>query len=75
MDSKDGVWVGHMLSGYSLPMEDPGNGKMGNGGGGGNSNGSCGDISGTWKQAIKASVAATETAFPGGQIIAHLDHK
>ncbi|XP_047341913.1 D-aminoacyl-tRNA deacylase-like isoform X2 [Impatiens glandulifera] len=59
---KDDVWVGHLLSGYSLPMEDP-TGK------------DTKDVGGTWKQAIKASYDATRTAFPGGNIMAHLDHK
>ncbi|XP_078437869.1 D-aminoacyl-tRNA deacylase [Wolffia australiana] len=74
--AKDGVWVGHMLSGYSLPMEEPGKHK--NGGGSGNVDGPNGGrdgVGGTWKQAIKISLAATEAAFPGGQIIAHLDNK
>lgn len=59
---KGGVWVGHLLSGYSLPMEDPGQSKSK-------------DIGGTWKQSIKAAYDATNEAFPGGEIIAHLDHK
>uniref|UniRef100_A0A1D1Z0P3 D-aminoacyl-tRNA deacylase n=1 Tax=Anthurium amnicola TaxID=1678845 RepID=A0A1D1Z0P3_9ARAE len=63
---KDGVWVGHLLSGYSLPMEDPNRKKTD----------SCIDgIGGTWKQAIKTSFEVTKAAFPGGEIIAHLDHK
>ncbi|XP_072970996.1 D-aminoacyl-tRNA deacylase [Typha angustifolia] len=63
---KDGVWVGHLLSGYSLPMEDPtkGNGKSSEEG-----------IRGTWKQSIKVSYEATKSAFPGGEVIAHLDQK
>jgi len=63
---KDGVWVGHLLSGYSLPMEDPNlvNGKR-----------TEKEIRGTWKQAIKVSYEATKSAFPGGEVIAHLDHK
>ncbi|KAG6585258.1 D-aminoacyl-tRNA deacylase, partial [Cucurbita argyrosperma subsp. sororia] len=63
---KDGVWVSHLLSGYSLPMEDP---KLSNG----NTNDK--SIGGSWKQSIKASYEATTSAFPGGEIIAHLDHK
>ncbi|KAJ8760476.1 hypothetical protein K2173_015143 [Erythroxylum novogranatense] len=60
---KDGVWVAHLLSGYSLPMEDPSqkpNAK---------------DIAGTWREAIKAAYEATRIAFPGAEILAHLDHK
>ncbi|CAL9191161.1 unnamed protein product [Musa hybrid cultivar] len=63
---KDGVWVGHLLSGYSLPMEDPNHQKGENGE-------KC--IGGAWKQAIKVSYEATKLAFPGGEVIAHLDHK
>jgi hypothetical protein len=59
---KDGVWVGHLLSGYSVPMEDPkGETNV--------------EIGGTWKQSIKAAYEATKSAFPGGEIIAHLDQK
>ncbi|KAK7360676.1 hypothetical protein VNO77_02685 [Canavalia gladiata] len=62
---KDDVWVGHLLSGYSLPMEDPNQSK-------GETNA---EIGGTWKQSIKAAYEATRSAFPGGEIIAHLDQK
>jgi D-aminoacyl-tRNA deacylase len=62
---KDGIWVGHLLSGYSLPMEvsPQGNGK------------SYSDVGGMWKHSIKVSYDATKAAFPGGQVIAHLDQK
>ncbi|XP_010527989.1 PREDICTED: D-aminoacyl-tRNA deacylase [Tarenaya hassleriana] len=63
---KDEVWVGHLLSGYSLPMEDPKQNKA---------NLEEKGIGGTWKQSIKAAFEATESAFPGGEILAHLDHK
>lgn len=63
---KDGVWVGHLLSGYSLPMEDPNQSKAGK---------SSEGIGGTWKEAIKAGFEATRLGFPGGEIVAHLDHK
>lgn len=33
------------------------------------------NIGGTWKQAILAAYEATRLAFPGGDIMAHLDHK
>eukprot|EP00256_Glycine_max_P061602 XP_014630837.1 uncharacterized protein LOC100808796 isoform X1 [Glycine max] len=62
---KDNVWVGHLLSGYSLPMEDPNQSK-------GEKNV---EIGGTWRQSIKAAYEATYSAFPGGEILAHLDHK
>ncbi|TKW38442.1 hypothetical protein SEVIR_1G114500v4 [Setaria viridis] len=63
--NKDGVWVGHLLSGYSLPMETPSqiNGKT------------SGEVAGMWKHSIKVSYEATKAAFPGGEVIAHLDHK
>nr|GMD19678.1 D-aminoacyl-tRNA deacylase [Ipomoea batatas] len=61
---KDGCWVGHLLSGYALPMEDPGQLKV-----------KAEEIGGTWRQAIKAAFDATREAFPGGEILAHLDQK
>ncbi|XP_021910551.1 D-aminoacyl-tRNA deacylase [Carica papaya] len=58
----DDLWVGHLLSGYSLPMEEP--------------NQSTGKhIGGAWRQSILAAYEATRVAFPGGEILAHLDHK
>ncbi|KAL2327258.1 hypothetical protein Fmac_020685 [Flemingia macrophylla] len=62
---KDNVWVGHLLSGYSLPMDDPSQSK-------GETNA---EIGGTWRHSIKAAYEATKSAFPGGEILAHLDHK
>lgn len=56
--------MGHLLSGYSLPMEDPGQSKV-----------KAEDIGGTWREAIKAAFDATREAFPGGEILAHLDQK
>lgn len=32
-------------------------------------------IGGTWKESIKVAFDATKAAFPGGEILAHLDHK
>ncbi|XP_057961422.1 D-aminoacyl-tRNA deacylase [Malania oleifera] len=63
---KDGVWVGHLLSGYSLPMDDPSQSKSGN-----NAN----DVGGSWKESIKVAFEVTKSAFPGGEILAHLDQK
>ncbi|PKA58691.1 D-aminoacyl-tRNA deacylase [Apostasia shenzhenica] len=63
---KDGVWVGHLLSGYSLPMEDPAQSRSGV---------QDKSIGGTWKQSIKVSLEATSSAFPGGVVLAHLDQK
>ncbi|OWM89440.1 hypothetical protein CDL15_Pgr024188 [Punica granatum] len=61
---KDGVWVGHLLSGYSLPMDDPGQSKA-----------DPSTIGGTWRKSIQVAYEATKSAFPGGEVIAHLDHK
>lgn len=47
-------------------MEDP---KQKNGENGQN------EIGGAWKQSVKVSYEATKAAFPGGEIIAHLDQK
>lgn len=63
---KTGTWVGHLLSGYSLPMEDPSQSK---------GDATSKDIGGTWKVAINVSYEATKAAFPGGEILAHLDQK
>ncbi|GER43822.1 D-tyrosyl-tRNA(Tyr) deacylase [Striga asiatica] len=63
---KGGIWVGHLLSGYSLPMEDPGKSNV---------KVTAESIGGTWKEAIKVAFDATKAAFPGGEILAHLDHK
>lgn len=63
---KKGTWVGHLLSGYSLPMEEPSQSKVDT---------TSKDIGGTWKVAIKVSYEATKAAFPGGEILAHLDQK
>ncbi|KAH1055877.1 hypothetical protein J1N35_033942 [Gossypium stocksii] len=62
---KEGVWVGHLLSGCSLPMEDTSQSKEK-----GNTDG----IGGTWRQSIKVAFEATKSAFPSGEVLAHLDH-
>ncbi|KAG0619260.1 hypothetical protein M758_4G126700 [Ceratodon purpureus] len=61
---KEGVWVGHLLSGYSLLMNDPGSNVK-----------DYDKIGGTWKEAILEAVSATKQAFPGGEVVAHLDNK
>ncbi|GKU95105.1 hypothetical protein SLEP1_g8506 [Rubroshorea leprosula] len=58
---KTGAWVGHLLSGYSLLMEEPVINAASAGG--------------TWRETIKVAFEATKLAFPGGEILAHLDHK
>lgn len=62
---KDGVWAGHLLAGYSLPMEDPGPSKA-------QANL---EVGGTWKQAIRVAFDTTRAAFPQGEVLAHLDNK
>ncbi|KAI5678812.1 hypothetical protein M9H77_09762 [Catharanthus roseus] len=62
---KEKCWVGHFLSGYALPMEDPGQLK-------GKSSAAVG---GTWRQAITVAYEATRAAFPGGEVLAHVDQK
>lgn len=32
-------------------------------------------VGGTWRQAINVAYEATQAAFPGGEILAHLDQK
>lgn len=63
---KNDIWVGHLLSGYSLPMDDPNSSKATS-----NTEG----IGGTWKQSITVAYEATKASFPGGEIMAHLDQK
>lgn len=58
--------MGHLLSGYSLPMEDPSLSKVEE---------HAKEIGGTWRESIKAAFEATRLAFPGGEILAHLDQK
>lgn len=60
------MWVGHLLSGYCLPMEDPSQSKA---------EANTAVIGGTWRQAIEVAFKTTKSAFPGGDIMAHLDHK
>lgn len=60
------VWVGHLLSGYSLLMEDPGQSKAQE---------IPGEVGGTWREAIKVSYETSKAAFPGGDVLAHIDQK
>jgi len=61
---KDGVWVGHLLSVYSLPTKDPNQNRT-----------LCSkkEIGGSLKQLINVAYEATRSSFHGGEIIAHLD--
>ncbi|GAA0186978.1 hypothetical protein LIER_34266 [Lithospermum erythrorhizon] len=63
---KENAWVGHLISGYSLPMDDPGQPKVQE-----NAEG----VGGTWRQAIKVAYETTKESFPGGEVLAHLDQK
>ncbi|CAM6093405.1 unnamed protein product [Calypogeia fissa] len=70
---KEGVWVGHLLSNYSLPMEEPDvpikpNLK-------GDSDAIYSRIGGSWKEAISEAVMTTRSAFPDGDVVAHIDSK
>lgn len=33
------------------------------------------DVDGTWREAITIAFETTRIAFPGGEVLAHLDHK
>ncbi|XAR63840.1 D-aminoacyl-tRNA deacylase [Bertholletia excelsa] len=62
---KDGVWVGHLLAGHSLPMEVLGQSEQAD----------AEAVGGTWREAIRVAFETTKAAFPGGEILAHLDRK
>lgn len=70
---KDGVWVGHMLSGYSLLMEDPASLMKDPGEAKEPANSVA--VGGTWRETIRVAFETTKLAFPGGEVLAHLDHK
>ena len=64
---KTNCWAGHQLANYALEMEkpqdeawDPEVGVLPNG---------------AWNHAIRISVESTRRAFPGGNVMAHLDRK
>lgn len=58
--------MGHLLSGYSLPMEDHDQSKQ---------QVHIEAVKGKWREAIKVAYETTQAAFPGGEVVAHLDHK
>ncbi|EPS63066.1 hypothetical protein M569_11719 [Genlisea aurea] len=60
---KNRTWVGHLLSSYSLPMEEP------------HDKTDPDSVGGEWKKAIRVAYDATAASFPGGDILVHLDHK
>ncbi|XP_039056936.1 D-aminoacyl-tRNA deacylase-like [Hibiscus syriacus] len=55
-----------MLSGYSLMMEDPGESKAPT---------NSVIVGGTWRETIRVAYETTKLAFPGAEVLAHLDHK
>jgi D-aminoacyl-tRNA deacylase len=72
---KDGVWVGHLLSNYSLPMEEPIVTMKTTGNQRGIPDSVLSQIGGSWKEAISEAVTTTKSAFPGADVVAHLDSK
>lgn len=56
--------MGHLLSGYSLPMEEPSDSKEVDSKG----------VAGTCREAIKIAFETTRLAFPG-EVLVHLDLK
>ncbi|MDP6212856.1 MAG: D-aminoacyl-tRNA deacylase [Candidatus Thalassarchaeaceae archaeon] len=59
--SASDVWVGHILANYAIVFE------------GENEEGSI--PAGPWSHSIRTAVESTRSAFPGGDIFAHLDRK
>jgi D-aminoacyl-tRNA deacylase len=59
--SEPGIWLGHMLATYALPFDPaPEEGLP---------------VTGLWRQSIDAAYAATQKAFPGGNIVFSMDRK
>ncbi len=63
----EGIWLGHMVGGHSLPMDkpedeswDPLTGEL---------------PAGNWRQAINSAIESTRLAFPKGEIWAYMDRK
>jgi len=63
---RDGIWLGHILANYALPMEKPENEVTENP-----------DTwpNGAWKQAIGEAIDSTKLAYEGAEICAYLDRK
>ena len=55
----ENVWIGHMLATYALPFIKHENGE----------------VSGMWENSIRKAIAATKTAFPGGDVVCSMDKK
>ena len=68
--------MGHIISRYCLPMVEPfeeGSNGNGNGGVGGVESDEL--IGGTWREVVETAVGTTQRAFPGGNVMVHLDSK
>lgn len=64
---KTDCWAGHQIAGYALEMEKPEDPEW---------DSITGELpSGQWNHSMRVCVESTRDAFPGGQIIAHLDRK
>lgn len=57
--SHEGIWIGHMLATYALPFTKDESGNVG----------------GMWENSIRKAMAATQLAFPGGELICSMDKK
>jgi D-aminoacyl-tRNA deacylase len=58
--SQTELWLGHILANYSLIFDEYSENN---------------ETTGTWKNSLKKSLKATQIAYPGGDIFAHLDRK
>lgn len=64
---KTDCWAGHQIAGYALEMEKPEDPEW---------DPITGELpTGQWNHSIRVCVESTRQAFPGGQVIAHLDRK
>ena len=57
--SETEVWVGHILANYAIVFEDQEEPSP----------------AGPWKHSVRTAVESTRSAFPGGNVFAHLDRK
>jgi D-aminoacyl-tRNA deacylase len=64
---KTNCWAGHQIAGYALEMERPDDPDW---------EPTSGPLpAGQWAHSVRVCLESTREAFPGGQIIAHLDRK
>ena len=59
--TESNVWVGHILANYAIVFEEQVDNTS--------------TPSGPWAHSVRTAVESTRTAFPGGDIFAHLDRK